>query len=298
MDLQDFMEEILTELKTKLGKGFQAEGIKTLKNNGAAVYGITIRRQDADIAPCICIDGLFARHLSGTMDISRAADEIVRCYEENAGMPEMDISMLTDFKEAASMVHGRLINTEMNQELLTGIPHREFLDLSLAYEVRISVKEKNDGSILIHNSFLERWGAAEEDLYEAACRNLKNGGEAFLESMGTVLSQWMKPGADIGSVPMYILSNKRKINGTVQILNHDILKLAADVMEGDFAMLPSSIHEWILLPYSRKNSRPDEARKLADIVREVNDTQVAETEILSYHVYHYNSEDGEITIAA
>ncbi len=298
MGLQDFMEEILTELKTKLGKEFQAEGIKTLKNNGAAAYGITIRRQNAGIAPCIYIDGLFARYLSGIMDINRAADEIVRSYEENAGMPEMDVSMLTDFKEAANMVHGRLINTEMNQELLTGIPHREFLDLSLAYEIRLPVKEKNDGSILIHNSLLESWGMAEKDLYGAACRNLKNDGEAFLESMGAVLSQWMNPGADIGSVPMYILSNKQKMNGAAQILNNDILKLAAEVMEGDFAMLPSSIHEWILLPYSRKDGRPDEARKLADIVREVNDTQVAETEILSYHVYHYSRKNGEVTIAA
>ncbi len=298
MGLQDFMEEILTELKTKLGKGFQAEGIKTLKNNGVAVYGITIRRQNADIAPCIYIDGLFARYLSGTMDVSRAADEIVRCYEENAGMPEMDISMLTDFKEAASMVHGRLINTEMNQELLTGIPHREFLDLSLAYEVRLSAKGENDGSILIHNGFLERWGIEEEDLYGAAFRNLKNNGEATLENMGTVFGHWMKPDVDIKNVPMYILSNKQKINGAAQIFNNDILRLAADIMKGDFAMLPSSIHEWILLPYSRKDGNADEARNLALIVREVNDTQVIETEILSYHVYHYNSENGEVTITA
>ncbi len=274
MGLQDFMEEILTELKTKLGKGFQAEGIKTLKNNGVAVYGITIRRQNADIAPCIYIDGLFARYLSGIMDVSRAADEIVRCYEENACTPAMDISMLTDFKEAASMVHGRLINTEMNQELLAGIPHREFLDLSLAYEVRLSAKGENDGSILIHNGFLERWGIEEEDLYGAAFRNLKNNGEATLENMGTVFGHWMKPDVDIKNVPMYILSNKQKINGAAQIFNNDILKLAADVMKGDFAMLPSSIHEWILLPYSRKDGNTDEARNLALIVREVNDTQV------------------------
>lgn len=298
MSLQNFMEGMLREIKKRLGKGFQAQGDEILKNNGVAAHAITIRRQDEAVAPCIYIDDLYERHLSGVVDMNGAADEAVRRYRENAEAPGVDVSALTDFKRAIAKVHGRLINTEMNRRILENAPHREFLDLSLVYEVRLSSQGQMAGGVLIHNRHLEGWGVNEGDLYEAARRNLKNASEAFFEKMDTVLSGWMKPGADMESVPMYILSNKEWLNGAVQMLNEDILKLAAEAMEDDFAILPSSVHEVILAPAARKGGEADCAQELAEIVREVNDTQVAKTEILSYHVYRYRRETGKVTIAA
>lgn len=53
----------------------------------------------------------------------------------------------------------------------------------------------------------------------------------------------------------------------------------------------------ILLPINQEEDREAQARQLADIVLEVNDTQLREEELLSYHVYQYCRETGEIVIA-
>ena len=55
------------------------------------------------------------------------------------------------------------------------------------------------------------------------------------------------------------------------------------------------MHECILVSEDGDGAS---AQELAEIVREVNDTQVAKEEILSYHVYRYDRKNENITIAA
>lgn len=76
--------------------------------------------------------------------------------------------------------------------------------------------------------------------------------------------------------------------------NHDLLRKAAKALEDDFWILPSSVHEVILLPACQTD---DCATGLAEIVREINDTQVELQEILSYHIYYYNRISEETIIA-
>ena len=61
----------------------------------------------------------------------------------------------------------------------------------------------------------------------------------------------------------------------------------------DFWILPSSIHEVVLLPDGKYGEKAEE---LAVIVKDINDTQLAPEEILSYHVYRYSRLTGEISI--
>ena len=94
---------------------------------------------------------------------------------------------------------------------------------------------------------------------------------------------------------MYVLGRKERVNGAVYIYSKDILCAVGELLGGDFWVLPSSIHETILMPVGKRNN---DAQHLAEIVREINDTQLSRTEILSYHVYRYCIERGELVIAA
>jgi len=53
----------------------------------------------------------------------------------------------------------------------------------------------------------------------------------------------------------------------------------------DFYLLPSSIHELILVPVGEDRDR----EHLEEMVKEINQTQVAMEEILSDTVYNYES---------
>ena len=88
-------------------------------------------------------------------------------------------------------------------------------------------------------------------------------------------------------VPMYVLSNKSRVHGAACILYPDILKDFAAVVEKDLYVLPSSIHEVILLP--AEGTEDSEQLKL--MVHEINESQVEDEEVLSDSVYFYRRRD-------
>ena len=73
-----------------------------------------------------------------------------------------------------------------------------------------------------------------------------------------------------------------KINGASTILSKKILDKVAECLQGDYYIIPSSIHECIAV--SADMTEPDELRSM---VQEVNDSQVEPEERLTYSIYGY-----------
>ena len=70
------------------------------------------------------------------------------------------------------------------------------------------------------------------------------------------------------------------------------MKKFADNLGNDLFILPSSVHELILVPECDVRD-PD---YLTDMIAEVNDTQVSREEILSYSLYRYYRDEDEVRI--
>ena len=71
------------------------------------------------------------------------------------------------------------------------------------------------------------------------------------------------------------------------VLNEKVMEDIAEKVGGDFFILPSSIHEVILVPASKALA----ALELRSMVQEINSTQIPEEEILSNHVYKFSVEE-------
>lgn len=298
MELQDFMKKVVEGVAAKLGDGYTVEGKDILKNNGSVLHAAVVCTQGHNVTPCIYMDDFYVSYLAGNMGIQGIVEEALRIYRKNAVDPGFDTDLLRDYRNVSSRLRSRLINTERNRMFLADVPHRDFLDLSLVYTVELSAPDKKLWTIQVCNEHLKCWGVGEAELYETALRNMEAPDKAVLKSMEAVIREMTgcDAGPDTGECPIYVLSNRNHLNGAVQILNSHMLKSAAGIMgNSDLAILPSSVHELLLVP---ADGGMDCAHQLAGIVREVNDTQVAESDILSYHVYHYCNETEEITIAA
>ena len=63
-------------------------------------------------------------------------------------------------------------------------------------------------------------------------------------------------------------------------------------MDSDFYILPSSVHEVILVPTTSKK----DLQKMSDMVESVNTSTLLPEEILSDHAYYYSREQDEITM--
>lgn len=293
-----FTKEIIDLLKGRLGDA-EVMVHDTVKNNSVSLTALAIRGQGSNLAPCIYLEDFYSGYLEGRRSLGEIADEITRIYHRNRAGSNFDLSAFMDYSNVRSLIHGRLVNTEKNAGLLGRMPHREFLDLSLVYCVVLPCPgSQGAGSVQVTDEHMELWKVSEQDLYEQAMENMAGPDKASIFPLEDIL-------ADILAVlpeaipefpcPMYVLTNQRRFNGAVQILNREALETAAGMLGQDFFILPSSIHETILVPAGETDAAPGE---LAAIVCEVNEKAVSEEEFLSGHVYHYCTADGRIRVAA
>ena len=90
---------------------------------------------------------------------------------------------------------------------------------------------------------------------------------------------------------LYVLTNSDKLFGASVILYPHLLESIAKRMDCDFIILPSSIHEVLLIPDSSENK----SLHYDAIIQEVNLTQLSPEEILSDHAYYYQRNSDSIT---
>ena len=94
------------------------------------------------------------------------------------------------------------------------------------------------------------------------------------------------------TVPMYVLTNRQRLNGACCILYQDVLKQVAGRLGDSLYILPSSIHEVIAIPASASGN----PKELSQLVQEINIAEVAPEEVLSDHAYYYDRELDEISV--
>ena len=294
-----FVKQVTQKLQEYLGKDYQIEMKQTDGINSTIKYSLILVKTGSDIHPCVNLDTYYNLYQSGT-DIDILVKAILDSCKEDYHVNRSAISDFTDWDNVKFHIYAKLISTEKNHSLLSDIPSRAYLDLSIVYYVRMESLFNDKYTVVqISNEHMGYWGVDEDMLYQSAWKNLIEPDETVVKSMADVLNSFffMKqiyPASDEENISMHVLSNRYYTNGAVQMCAHGVLRETAKMMESDLWILPSSVHEVILLPVCWTENC---AQGLADIVKEINDTQLEPQEILSYHVYYYSRKSGETTIA-
>lgn len=277
----------------------EVEVTKVTKNNGVVLTGIMVKEEGSNLAPTIYMDGAFADYMDG-----RPAREILRelygAYESSrTGQMFNTASFLEEGKDRVCF---RLVNAARNRELLTSVPHIPYLDLAVVFFIPVSAGGMGEATAMVSNGIMEAWGMADvEELYAIAKENTqaryKGCVSGLMDVLAAALSQdcTADDGASFGmdgvyedAMPIYIATNAQRLHGAAAMLYDGLLSGFAKRVGGDFYILPSSIHEVILLPASGDT----DADSLAAMVREINRTQVAPDEVLSDSVYRYLASEG------
>lgn len=301
IDLTNFAEVVKYEVEKMVGAGFKVKLNDVRKNNGIVLKGVTITENGNNIFPTVYLNDYYKDYKDGRMTIADAANGVVGTYHNNQISQSVDMRYFLNYEKVSKQIVYKLINTERNKELLKDIPHVEFLDLSIVFQCMVSQAGFGMASILIHNAHQKLWEVSVEDLYRAAKENtqillgheIKSMSEVLcgiMEEEGTEESDedYMLEMSD--SVPMYVLTNKQKVNGAACMLYPDLIRQFSDRFGKNLFIIPSSVHELLLLPADHK----DEASEIRCMIREINDTQVRVEEILSYSLYLYDRQKGEI----
>ena len=86
--------------------------------------------------------------------------------------------------------------------------------------------------------------------------------------------------APAGSGPGFVLTNSRFFWGAGALFYPGMIDRIHELLGGDFYVLPSSVHEFILIAVDDQDPQ-----QLADLVRSANRTVVKETEVLANDLY-------------
>lgn len=302
MNFEVFTEKLLKEVRGKAAGTFRVRLNTVTKNNGINLTGISAAAEGSNGGPCIYLDDFYRDYVDGEMEFGKVADKIYGLLKKHLDdMRGIDLSGFLNWETVKGRIYAKLINAEQNKEQLEETPHRTFLDLAVVYYIVVDrLKNQGISTILIRNKYLEMWGQNEENLYQEAMLNMRSDGAPCFDSIETVIKHILPDAAGLwedegyqSDTGIYILTNQRKCYGASEILDRNTLRTVADKIGDRFIVLPSSLHEVIVL-------KPDNAAeygKLADMVREVNVTQVSEEERLSDHVYVYRECEGMLKVA-
>lgn len=137
MDYKKFTEKAAAALQEKLGVKYHVQIKKTVKNNGVTQTALLVGSQRSNVSPCIYLEEYYLNYQTGNKAFSELVDEIEAAYRGNAMAEPLDTSFFTEYSNVKGRLRGKLINTEMNHDLLAIVPHREYLDLSLVYMVSV-----------------------------------------------------------------------------------------------------------------------------------------------------------------
>ncbi len=184
-----------------------------------------------------------------------------------------------------------VVSAERNAEMLENVPHKQMEDMAVVYRLVLDKDNAGNGTILVTNNMMEQFGVTPEQLHEDAVKNAPEIRPSEIKSMTEVLSEMM--GNDFVQIPdptdeqMFVATVPDKTRGAGVIAYPNFMEDAAVKLEGDFYVIPSSVHEVILV----KDNGQMTAEQLEAMVKDVNANQVAPEDRLTDHVYHYDSEE-------
>ena len=292
LTFEEFKEYIREELSRFYQEQADVQVRKVMKNNGLCLTGISLSSDKSNLSPTVYLESYYYRYCRGE-SLEDMFSDIVMTFEKNALSQGFDVGEFLDFEKAGKRIFYKLVSFEKNRELLKEVPHRRVMDLAMLYAYSVSSPEMGNGSVLIRNEHMKRWESSEEELHRIAAENTPRLFEAKLCSMLEMLEDCGK-NLDLGLFQdnLYVLSNVSGINGAACMLYPHILEMIGDKIQASFYLLPSSVHELIIV----SGENDIYADRLLEMVREVNGCVVSLEEILSDNIYFYSREDKELNL--
>lgn len=285
MDLIEFGDKMKRAVLEELGEDVQVEFKTVRKNNDQQLYGMLIREQHRVAIPTFYLDGYFQEYEEGAT-FRELFDRLMELYRSTPTQ-DVDLSFFEDFEKVKDRICYRLVNQEENREYLEDIPYVPYLNLAICFYYALDSELLGEGSIMIHYNFLERWGVTTEELMRQAKENTCRLYPPYLESVEKLIRDEM--GGDClletdGNLPLDVLSNHQKNYGACSILYPGVLALYAKRCGGNFFILPSSVHEVLLI----RDSGEEDAGCLKQMIAEVNADHLPKEEFLSNDLYYYD----------
>ena len=312
MDYDEFKERVMNEFIDYLPERYSdcVLELHQVPKLNEVLTGIAIKPREpckAFIAPTFYMERLYSQYEESGSFERTMSDQAIYLEESIKFIPKNILSL--DFSKVKEKIVFQIVNTADNVEMLIKCPHRNFEDLSVVYRAITGISNSGVSGFLITNDIAEVEGLTENELYQFAFENTKRLFPFKSERIEVIMRRLMRRwGADEEEIKeafpgytktplkerVYVVTNKHDFFGANALLYNDVIADVAKKIGTDCYILPSSVHDLIVLSteiYYKQN-------KLANIVKTTNNESVRPSDRLSDSVYMYSISDGIITRAS
>ena len=265
LDLMGFKQEFISDCRNTLCESgpfdMMIEERKVNKAQRGVLNGLLFRKEGSLCAPTFYVEDFYKAYKEGT-PISDLSHEVVEAAVRSMGMADEMAKGSLDIIYDTANLRVRLLNKGRNREYLKGIPHRE---LGCGF-VFIAEAGHGEYGAVITNALLKDFKVTADELFDMAIKNTAEQFPAVLQDLAE--------------------SATRYPTGCVNLLDSKCGRAPADtgrlreLLDGDFYVLPSSVHELILIA-----ADDQDPKQLADLVRSANRSVVEERDILADDLY-------------
>ena len=302
---EEFLNEFVKEMENKLADyGMEVSIVNKMRNNGIIDKCIKVDIPGCNMSPSIGTLSIY-EHYREFDDLDKIVSALSKKIIEDKNR-QIDTMSVLSKENILNSTYLMVINAKSNQKLLAETPHYFIAEGELAVipRLNISITDKS-GFIIIKNDLLPKLQMTGDEILQVAKINTS---EQNLFEINSLLAETMQAmeenGEDIAddfseffteSTPKaFVVTNKDKKLGACCLACPEVIGTAIEKMGFDCYILPSSIHEVILI---EKKGNFNEIEELRDMVNQVNRQSVPANEILSDQVFQYNSKTRKIEIA-
>lgn len=302
---EDFLSEFVREMESKLADyGMEVSIVNKMRNNGIIDKCIKVDIPGCNMSPSIGTLSIY-EHYREFDDLDKIVSALSKKIIEDKNR-QIDTMSVLSKENILNSTYLMVINAKSNQKLLSETPHYFIAEGELAVipRLNISIIDKS-GFVIIKNDLLPKLQMTGDEILQIAKLNTSS---QNLFEINSLLSETMQAMTDNGediaddfsefftenTPKAFVITNKDKKLGACCLACPEVIGTAIEKMGIDCYILPSSIHEVILV---EKKGNADEIEELRDMVNQVNRQSVPANEILSDQVFQYNSKTRKIEIA-
>ena len=291
MNYYKFKEELksnLTDILEERGYDVNIQDTNVHKAN-QDLDGIIVTLNDSGVSPTIYTEAYMESYSNINSLAEEIADKVERAYDNYHLMDFDPQEFNEEYIQKNSYIS--VVNTAMNQSLLSNVPHTPIdgTDLSAIAKVHVG----NSASITITNDIASRMGITSSEVLDYATNNTLQEEYSVTSIQEAIASMMPDEASELLNIPEFrpnicVITNSYKYEGANAIISKSSLDLACEKMDCDSAViLPSSRHE--LLMVNVEDLGMESTAELKELVTSINASEVSQEDKLSDNIYQYDS---------
>ena len=294
MDFEEFKNELM-ELVTQELDNRSIDNVSlrfdTINSPDGMTDRLIVSVGDSKMSMAFRLKEIFTDFENG-VDMDRSVNRICNTIKENISVIEKNEAgvkaFITDYDQVKDYTYLRLVPGD--SPVLKDAPHRMVEDMALVVSVHlVDFSDANGKSVVVVTKpLMEMYGVDESQLFADAEKNSINKEPVVFTPLGDMIRNLIEneeiPSPEEVGLVTYIATNKTGFHGASVVAYPEFCKEAAETMGGAFFLLPSSVHEFILI----KDDGRQKAKDLNKMIRNVNETVLEPRDFLSNQCYHYD----------